>query len=1145
MLLQLTAAGKALLDANPANVTITRADFGSAFNYPLPPEPLGLTGSLVYSSNVVWYPQIIDVNTVRYALLLLGEIAAFTFGEIAIYSGTTLVGVAVNPSAIQKIGPVVGQDGEVLRLDFFIDLTPGQRYSVVEIITSPNVKAFPRVAVPDLLTPPALNDFNAYVVYGATLSSIPYLAFADPTGKWSFSNKDVVYITGTVTSVGAYGLLSNDIAGSYSGPAQDLILQIVSGAKRGYCRSVDTRVGNAITWTTPLAELPAIGDHFVVVGPHIVVDGATGPTGTQGIAGPTGPGAEVFEHNQLKVLQGGTGPTGAGQGQFYHLTAQEHTDVLNPHLDAGTNITATTFSVTDTDNGKYYTVSGPCAITVNSAAFANFPIHGMVFFRINGMGVCSFAGAGTTTLNPVSVSLGANTVGTVALVRTGATTWDYISALPQTATGPTGPSVTGPTGAQGPTGAFGGPTGPTGPAITGPTGAPSTVTGPTGPGVTGPTGAIGPTGAFGGPTGPTGADSTVTGPTGWTGPSVTGPTGADSTVTGPTGALGPTGPIGPTGAFGGPTGPTGAASTIAGPTGTTGPTGATGQSLTGPTGAPSTVTGPTGPGGTGPTGPTGSGGTGPTGPAGVDGVSGPTGPTGAIGPTGAFGGPTGPTGATGSNGVDGVTGPTGWTGPTGSGGTGPTGPGGTGPTGPTGPAGSGGGGGGLYAGVLTPAYPWTPTVADVGYLVDMQGNDISWNAASLISGGLAVGNTFFVRRVDFSTIRTNIMYMRSTVGYTTTSSTMTDPETELSGVTALTVNSIVAGVITFLVHSMPLALILDVEPTVLGSGTVGNYFHASSPLNRGYTSFFLDSNLSLDTNPSLAFEEKLLFTQDSFGGRTVSINHYILNRIDRDIIVTGSLNLAPHSTSELTISYRQVYNPMSNSWSGVHYAEWRQLSPVFRIHTVELHPTNLQSLVLHCTDTVVSYSGTDAGTFGMQLVGDTTTLTNAFTTLVADGTHTMVLTVTDTLYLYASFTLSFESGTTPRVIHTPGGSLLLSSPINFDYSLLNTAYAMSSASSTVTPGEISVTTNASIVNAYSGTGAPIGLTVIDTTTATTLSDGTMTATATGLDNLITLQLSAPLVTGNTISIQNTLGETNPVVDDLGRHLFTDAITFVA
>jgi hypothetical protein len=126
-----------------------------------------------------------------------------------------------------------------------------------------------------------------------------------------------------------------------------------------------------------------------------------------------------------------------------------------------------------------------------------------------------------------------------------------------------------------------GPAGPTGPVgETGSTGQ----QGPTGSkgdqgiqGETGPTGTIGPTGIQGnqgiqGDTGPTGAQSTVTGPTGFTGPTgegVTGPTGAASIVTGPTGAKGSDGVIGVDGATG-----------RTGPTGTAGPTGSAANSST-------------------------------------------------------------------------------------------------------------------------------------------------------------------------------------------------------------------------------------------------------------------------------------------------------------------------------------------------------------------------------------------------------------------------------------------------------------------------------------------------------------------------------------------------------------------------------------
>jgi len=174
-----------------------------------------------------------------------------------------------------------------------------------------------------------------------------------------------------------------------------------------------------------------------------------------------------------------------------------------------------------------------------------------------------------------------------------------------------------------------------------------------GSGATGPTGAQGATGA----TGPTGQNG-ITGSQGATG--ATGPTGAQ----GATGATGPTGSQGATGQTGaqGATGQTGAQ----GATGSQGATGATG--ITGSQGA----TGATGPTGSqGATGPTGA--TGATGPTGSSGAQGQTGPTGLIGQTGTTGlkGITGPTGANGSTGIQGATGSTGIVGATGA--QGPTG----------------------------------------------------------------------------------------------------------------------------------------------------------------------------------------------------------------------------------------------------------------------------------------------------------------------------------------------------------------------------------------------------------------------------------------------------------------------------------------
>ena len=135
--------------------------------------------------------------------------------------------------------------------------------------------------------------------------------------------------------------------------------------------------------------------------------------------------------------------------------------------------------------------------------------------------------------DPYVLSITASTSGNITTVKFDLDTGGLI--------GPTGESITGPTGASsditGPTGADGS-TGPTGDGITGPTGAASNTTGPTGP-----TGE-----SIIGDTGPTGAASDVTGPTGPTGESIvgaTGPTGSTGdSITGSTGSTGPTGPSG-------------------------------------------------------------------------------------------------------------------------------------------------------------------------------------------------------------------------------------------------------------------------------------------------------------------------------------------------------------------------------------------------------------------------------------------------------------------------------------------------------------------------------------------------------------------------------------------------------------------------
>lgn len=292
MLLKLTSAGKALLDANPTTLVVTRVDLGSSYNYNLPTDPTGLTGSVVFTSNAAVYPEVADANTVTYTVFLGKTVGPFNFGELAMYVGSTLFGVAVSATLMAKTATSGSVEGGEIKLDFFCDLQAGQRFNTVDA-TPNNQLVLPSIPVPDLLVPPALNDKNMYIVYSSENDQQPYLAYADPTGKWSFSSKPATKFTGTVDSAGQQGIESLDITGSYTGAAGDLIIQFIDGPQRGYCRQLTSKSAGTIVWSTPMAQLPDEGDAFAIYGP--LTGGSSGGSGGPqiSVSGSLGVGNEL------------------------------------------------------------------------------------------------------------------------------------------------------------------------------------------------------------------------------------------------------------------------------------------------------------------------------------------------------------------------------------------------------------------------------------------------------------------------------------------------------------------------------------------------------------------------------------------------------------------------------------------------------------------------------------------------------------------------------------------------------------------------------------------------------------------------------------------------------------------------------------
>lgn len=401
MLFQLTSAGRTLINSQALLTTITKVEFGDAFNYVPATNPTGLSGTKVYETTLNFSPVGVDANNMRFTTLIPAVVSAFTFGEVALWAGSTLIGVGASEVLIQKT--TVAE----YRLDIYVDLLSSQRFASWEVVSSFTRNFFPRLPSPDVLIPPAFDTNNAYVIYGDGDYNSAYLAFSDPSGHWSFSGKSRTWFNGVITSVGAFGLSGTSLTNApanYFGTATDLVIQFTDGPQRGVCRRISTLIDGGVTWSTALLALPNVGDSFVILGPYI---------GSQFDG----------DHESLANLLGGT------SGEHYHLTNSEHDRVVKPHFSSMKTVSASTYSVLDADNDAYITLTGATVtITVDDNGFTNFPVGGMVMFRYDASDVTIQVG-GTNHMNPVDMIAIPVSNGTFALVRKSAGRWDYLSTV--------------------------------------------------------------------------------------------------------------------------------------------------------------------------------------------------------------------------------------------------------------------------------------------------------------------------------------------------------------------------------------------------------------------------------------------------------------------------------------------------------------------------------------------------------------------------------------------------------------------------------------------------------------------------------------------------------------------------------------------
>lgn len=406
MIFQLTTAGRSYLTTNALLSRVTRIDFGSSFNYTPASNPTGLTGSVVFTaSSLTFDPVAVDANTMRFTTLVANSVAQFTFGEVALYNGATLLGVGASPVQIVKTNAVGGAD---YRFDLYVDTQSTLTLASWQVVSSATRNFFPRIQSVDSLISPAFDTNNAYVIYGDGDYNSAYLAYSDTTGRWTLSAKPRVWFQGVITSINNLGASAAEFtATGYNGTASDLVIQFVSGAQRGICRRLSNLTNGTVQWSTTLLAQPAVGDQYVVLGPT---------TGSQ----------FTGFHSSLAGVQGGNGST-----EQYHLTQAEHDRVSFPRFKSIKTVATSTYTTLDADDDSYITLTHATpTVTVSDSGFTTFPIGGALLFRYTNSAVTITAGGGQTIspANSIFIPAGGGS-GTFALVRTGSGTWDYLATV--------------------------------------------------------------------------------------------------------------------------------------------------------------------------------------------------------------------------------------------------------------------------------------------------------------------------------------------------------------------------------------------------------------------------------------------------------------------------------------------------------------------------------------------------------------------------------------------------------------------------------------------------------------------------------------------------------------------------------------------
>lgn len=318
MKVQITNVGVQQIAATGEPLNIVKYVLGSDYGYTPVLDAVGIKGTEVYSSSPTEI-EVLNANIYKYQIGLDYNVGNFSFGEVALYdSQDNCVAVGVSEEPISKLKTSGSSSGNSVILGVYLSMATKNYAMWIDTLASDNQYSVPILESIDNLSTTADAYPNFYIIKGTSPQQSSVLAYTSKDGLWyfdaySFTNQiqlTVAACTSSTIQFSTRGLAAEDVSAistlRYYG---EKVVEFTSGQVYSICRNIKSiaLLGQTatISFSTPLAVLPQVGDTFVVFSRnHLSASLVTIPVASVDMIGGIKPGknTEVGIDGSLNVV---------------------------------------------------------------------------------------------------------------------------------------------------------------------------------------------------------------------------------------------------------------------------------------------------------------------------------------------------------------------------------------------------------------------------------------------------------------------------------------------------------------------------------------------------------------------------------------------------------------------------------------------------------------------------------------------------------------------------------------------------------------------------------------------------------------------------------------------------------------------------